>query len=74
MDPGRRVVSSDEHYVWVTHQLFPGGHFSFASFRKTDAAPLYYAALCGFHAVAEHLIDKFSPHKLVGRLAPFVAY
>ena len=32
--------------------------FLFAPFDKSDAAPLYYAALCGFHEVVEHLIIK----------------
>ena len=31
----------------------------FAVYRKTAAAPLYYAALCGFHDLAEHLIIKY---------------
>jgi hypothetical protein len=30
----------------------------FAPFRKSPAAPLYYAALCGFHDLVEHLIIK----------------
>jgi ankyrin repeat protein len=30
----------------------------FASYSKSPAAPLYYAALCGFHDLAEHLINK----------------
>jgi hypothetical protein len=29
-----------------------------ASYRKSSAAPLYYAALCGFHDLVEHLIAK----------------
>ena len=32
----------------------------FAPTHKADAAPLYYAALCGFHDLVERLIDKFS--------------
>ena len=32
--------------------------FLFAPFDKSDAAPLYYAALCGFHDLVEHLIIK----------------
>jgi ankyrin repeat protein len=30
----------------------------FAPFNKSPAAPLYYAALCGFHDLVEHLITK----------------
>ena len=30
----------------------------FAPFNKSAAAPLYYAALCGFHDLVEHLIIK----------------
>jgi ankyrin repeat protein len=30
----------------------------FALYRKSPAAPLYYAALCGFHDLVEHLITK----------------
>jgi ankyrin repeat protein len=30
----------------------------FAPFSKSSAAPLYYAALCGFHDLVEHLITK----------------
>jgi ankyrin repeat protein len=29
-----------------------------AAYRKSPAAPLYYAALCGFHDLVEHLITK----------------
>ena len=32
--------------------------FLFAPFKKSAAGPLYYAALCGFHDLAEHLIIK----------------
>jgi ankyrin repeat protein len=31
----------------------------FAPYRKSPAAPLYYAALCGFHDLVEHLITKY---------------
>jgi len=33
--------------------------FLFYPTKKSDAAPLYYAALCGFYDLAEHLIDKY---------------
>ncbi|KAF8493423.1 hypothetical protein F5888DRAFT_1908675 [Russula emetica] len=32
--------------------------YRFASYPKSPAAPLYYAALCGFHDLVEHLIIK----------------
>jgi hypothetical protein len=32
--------------------------YSFAPYRKSPAAPLYYASLCGFHDLVEHLITK----------------
>jgi len=32
--------------------------FGFASYNKYPASPLYYAALCGFHDLVEHLITK----------------
>ena len=32
--------------------------YFFAPFDKSPAAPLYYAALCGFHDIVEHLITK----------------
>jgi hypothetical protein len=36
------------------------GHskFPFFSHKTSDAAPFYYAALCGFHDLVEHLINK----------------
>jgi hypothetical protein len=35
--------------------------FQFAPFFKSAATPLYYAALCGFRGLVEHLIAKY-PH------------
>jgi hypothetical protein len=32
--------------------------FLFSPYLKSSAAPLYYAALCGFHYLVEHLISK----------------
>ena len=40
----------------------PGGSgvfYMFSSSRKSAAAPLYYAALCGFNELVEHLIIKY---------------
>jgi ankyrin repeat protein len=31
----------------------------FISFDESEAAPLYYAALCGFHDMAKQIIDKY---------------
>ena len=40
----------------------PGGSaifYQFSNSRKTAGTPLYYAALCGFHDLVEHLIIKY---------------
>jgi hypothetical protein len=34
--------------------------FPYFAYKTSDAAPLYYAALCGFHDLVEHLINKCS--------------
>ena len=34
--------------------------YQFTPFNKSPATPLYYAALCGFHDLVEHLITKHS--------------
>jgi hypothetical protein len=50
--------------VWVTlydTDTYPNHDAtvsSFAHFHKPPASPLYYAALCGFHDLVEHLITK----------------
>jgi hypothetical protein len=50
--------------VWLTiHDidLYPNHDATFYHFtrhHKSPAAPLYYAALCGFHDLVEHLITK----------------
>jgi hypothetical protein len=50
--------------VWLTLyniDTMPGDGATFqhfASHPKSPAAPLYYAALCGFHDLVEHLIAK----------------
>ena len=43
--------------------------------RMSDAAPLYYAALCGFHGLVEHLINKCSQVNAIGgfHVSPLVA-
>ena len=42
--------------------VVPAGTSTFWYFsdKTSDAAPLYYAALCGFHDLVEHLINKCS--------------
>jgi ankyrin repeat protein len=35
-------------------------HYCTAPYPKSPAAPLYYAALCGFHDLVEHLITRHS--------------
>ena len=40
--------------------LYSGSTFYYFSTKTSDAAPLYYAALCGFHDLVEHLINKSS--------------
>ena len=34
----------------------------FAASRKSDATPLYYAALCGFQNLVEHLVVRYPQH------------
>ncbi len=60
-DPGK------PHFrVWLTlydidAQTNPGTIFyDLTPFDKSDAAPLYYAALCGFRDLVEHLIIRYS--------------
>jgi hypothetical protein len=50
--------------VWLTLRDIdtdPKRHATFYDFtcNKSPAAPLYYAALCGFHDLVEHLITKY---------------
>ena len=41
-----------------THPNIDATFYEFAPFPKSPAAPLYYAALCGFHDLVKHLITK----------------
>ena len=41
-----------------THPISPSTFFLFTPISKSGATPLYYAALCGFHDLVEHLIVK----------------
>ena len=50
--------------------------FGYFSIKVSNAAPLYHAALCGFHDLVEHLIDKCSQevNTIGGRyVSPLVA-
>ena len=49
-----RVYDIDVKPTIVTSTLW-----YFAPDEKSDASPLYYPALCGFHHFAEYLIDKY---------------
>ena len=40
----------------------PSPFFGFTQSWKSDAVPLYYAALCGFQDLAERLIDEYPSH------------
>ena len=54
--------------VWLTLydiDTYPSGEatfYMFAPIGKSPAAPLYYAALCGFHDLVERLITKHPQH------------
>ena len=46
------------HDIDVDNEKYPLYMFSVTSSKRLSAAPLYYAALCGFHTLAEHLITR----------------
>jgi len=48
-----RIYDIDEAPGYNDYDLY---YFTLAG--RSDAAPLYYAALCGFHDLVEYLIDK----------------
>ena len=54
--------------VWVelydidTTPRHPSALYIFTTFKESGATPLYYAALCGFHDLAQHLIVKNLQH------------
>jgi len=59
-DPDKQYFSA-----WIRIydiDVHPAGTSTFWYFsdKTSDAAPLYYAALCGFHDLVEHLINKCS--------------
>ena len=52
-----------ELYDIDTHPEYGTSSFSsFAVYTKSSATPLYYAALCGFEDLVEHLIVKYPQH------------
>ena len=58
--------SDKPHFVtWIrlhdmdTKPPYISAFHNFAPYSKSDAAPLYYAALCGFQDLVEHLIVKY---------------
>jgi ankyrin repeat protein len=61
------LFNPDKPHFWVWITLYdidtsPDGGTTFVEFtpiNKYDATPLYYAALCGFHDLVEHLIAKY---------------
>jgi len=48
-----------ESYDIDTNPNFGSCFYLFCPIEKPNAAPLYYAALCGFYDLAEHLIAKY---------------
>lgn len=52
--------------AWVQIHDIDGDSFGLSSYgfppSLKDAAPLYYAALCGFHGLAKHLLVKYPTH------------
>ena len=42
------------------------GLFWFAPYWRSKATPLYYAALCGFEELVEHLVAKYPQHVNIG--------
>ena len=45
-----------------TRPTYPSPFYCFTPDSKLPAAPLYYAALCGFNDLVEHLISKYPQH------------
>ena len=46
-------------YDMDTYPPYPSTFREFTLYYKSSAVPLYYAALCGFHDLVEHLISKY---------------
>jgi hypothetical protein len=62
-DGMERLFDPDRPYfsAWVKlHDVYPGSAGPLTPKRNaTGAAPLYYAAFCGFHEIVEHLALKY---------------
>ena len=54
----RQLHDIDTDPLWNSNLTF---HY-FSPDSKSDAVPLYYAALCGFQDLVEHLIRKYPQH------------
>ena len=76
------LFDPDEPYFSTWIQIYDidvrptsGSTFSwFSVLAKSNAAPLYYAALCGFHDLVEHLINPQEVNIIGGRyVSPLVA-
>jgi ankyrin repeat protein len=60
-DPDKRYLSTWIRVYDIDEEPHGESTFwCFTPYSKSPATPLYYAALCGFHDLAEHLIDNFS--------------
>jgi len=59
----RRLYDFDGHPHPTLYSSPPFRLFASVISRKSDATPLYYASLCGFQDLAEHLIAKY-PHQV----------
>ena len=60
LDPDKPYFSAWVRIYDIDVKPDYGVAFGYFSTKTSDPAPLYYAALCGFHDLAEHLINKCS--------------
>ena len=49
-------------WLWIYNEDFPGRSMFTTCPEKPEAVPLYYAAMLGFHDLAEHLITEHPEH------------
>ena len=59
-DPDKPYFSAWVQIYDIDDEDRASSTFPFFTQKVSDAAPLYYAALCGFHDLTEHLINKCS--------------
>jgi len=71
-DPGKPYFSAWIQVHDVDVELTDSAFFTFVPLDKSPAAPLYYAALCEFHDLAEYLILSH-PHLVNARGGWFVS-